>query len=123
MPKLRESNMRTNMARAATAAIALAMAGGAGLTTATHAAAATNNHTCTSLILVAPVQGVTGIDPEVLVGTGCDIQGTGARFKKGTVTGQVVGWANPRTFAYTSSLCQVSLKTCDFNSPTLLPKK
>jgi hypothetical protein len=117
--------MRTNITRVATAAIALAMVGGASLAAATQpaAAATANHHTCTSLVLVPAVPVLTGETPEVLVGTGCDIKGTGARFKKGTVTGQVVGWANPRTFAYSSSLCEVSLETCDFNRPTLLPKK
>ena len=48
------STMRTSIARAATAAIALAVAGGPNLAAATHAAAATPSYTCTSLVLVAP---------------------------------------------------------------------
>jgi len=117
--------MRTSIARAATAAIALAMAGGASLAAATHAAAAApaNHHTCTILVFVPPVNGLTGVKiPLSLLGTGCDNAKTGAGVKPGTVTGQVVGWANPRTFSYSSSLCEVSLETCTFYNPTLLPK-
>jgi hypothetical protein len=116
--------MRTRIARAAIAAIALAMAGGASLAAATHAAAATkNHHTCTILIFAPPVYGPIGIVVgQTLVGTGCDIKGTGAGVRPGTVTGQVVGWANPRTFSYSSSLCEKSLVTCTFYDPTLLPK-
>jgi hypothetical protein len=116
--------MRTSIARAAIAATALAMAGGASLAAATHAAAATtNHHTCTILIFVPPVNGPTGIKVgQTLVGTGCDIKGRGAGVRPGTVTGQVVGWAKPRTFSYSSSLCEVSLETCTFYDPALLPK-
>jgi hypothetical protein len=115
--------MRTSIARAATAAIALAMVGGASLAAATHAAAATNQHTCMALVFVPPVNGPTGVRiPLSLLGTGCDNAKSGAGVKPGTVTGQVVGWANPRTFAYSSSLCEVSLDTCIFYNPTLLPK-
>jgi anaerobic selenocysteine-containing dehydrogenase len=114
--------MRTSIARAATAAIALAVAGGASLAAATHAAAATPSYTCTSLVFVAPQPVLTGVNPEYLVGTGCNVPGYGAHVRKGIVTGQVVGWANPRSFSYIGSLCPKGLKTCDFYSPTLLPK-
>ena len=65
---------------------------------------------------------LTGVKPEVLVGTGCNVPTYGASFAKGTVSGQVVGWANPRSFSYTSSLCPLGLQTFNFNNPTLLPK-
>ncbi len=115
--------MRTSIARAAAAAIALAAVGGASLAAATHAAAATkNHHTCTLMVFVPPVNGPTGIRiPQTLLGTGCDNKGTGAGVRPGTVTGQVVGWANPRTFSYSSSLCEKGLETCTFYNPTLLP--
>ena len=114
--------MRTSIARAATAAIALAVAGSANLAPATHAAAATTSYTCKTLAFVAPQPVLTGVNPEFLVGTGCDVPGYGAHFGKGTVSGQVVGWANPRSFSYTGSLCPKGLQTCDFYNPTLLPK-
>jgi hypothetical protein len=115
--------MHAKIARAATAAITLAMAGGAGLTTATHAAAATTSYTCKGLLFAAtppPRPGIPKIQPDLL-GTGCNVPGSGHESGSGkTVTGQVDGWANPRSFRYTDSICP-SHGTCTFTRPVLLP--
>jgi hypothetical protein len=117
--------MRTTITRAATAAIALAMVGGAGLAAATHAAAATTSYTCESLVFTqppVPIPGAPKVQPE-LIGTGCNVPGKGNASGRGkTVTGQVVGWGTTLSFSYTASACPVH-GNCTFTGPKLLPMK
>lgn len=116
--------MRTNIARVGTAAIALAMVGGAGEVAATQpAAAATKNYTCTTMEFTAPVVvlGRLRVPPQLLGIIGCDLPANG-RYTSGsaTVTGQVIGWANPRSFSFSGYRCVPG--TCYFYDPALLPK-
>jgi hypothetical protein len=116
--------MRTRIARAATAAIALAMAGGASLAAATHAAAATSNYTCTTMEFTQPVVvlGRLRVPPQLVGLTGCNLPATGILMgsSPGTVTGQVIGWAKPRSFSFSGYRCFVP-GTCNFFDATLLP--
>jgi hypothetical protein len=116
--------MRTSIARAATAAIALAVVGGTSLAAATHAAAATPNYTCATMEFTQPVVVLKRLRiPPQLVGlTGCNLPATGIFMadSPGTVTGQVIGWANPRSFSFSGYRCFVP-GTCNFFDVTLLP--
>jgi len=115
--------MRPSIARAATAAIALAMVGGASLAAATHASAATTSYTCKNLVFTqppVPLPGVPKVQPH-LVGTGCNVPGKGNASGHGkTVTGPVAGWGATHSFSYTASACPVQ-GNCTFTSPKLLP--
>jgi hypothetical protein len=117
--------MRTSIVRAATAAIVLAMVGGASLGAATHAAAAaTNNYTCTTMEFTPAVVvlGRLRVPPQLIGIAGCDIPVTGGLSigGSGTVTGQVIGWANPRSFSFSGYKCVPG--TCYFFDDKLLPK-